>query len=228
MAEDKKEEKTPRKKNFDFTKYDSKMDNIYGDERKLSRKTEHYTPSRRYFNLDTKDDVEQLLQRAYSDPAEASDVSETLFSLDANYAKVISYFANMFYMRYTVLPVQLDKTKNISSEEYNKKYAEMVQVADGVNIESLVPELLHELFIKGSVYFYGNKHNKTKTTSVLLLPHHYCRTIYTTSQGTNAIEFDMAYFDQFRGDEKEEVFEIFPNEFKKKYNEAKKQSGQDL
>ena len=202
-----------------FRNYSKKMNKVYSGERRLGNKMEHTTISRRYFNINTKNDLEKLLERAYTNSVDAADVSSTLASLDANYSKIISYFANMFYTRYTVLPILLDKTKDVQSEEYMEKYNNMIESVDGMNLESLVPEILKELFIKGSVYFYGQKTTSSNTVSVLILPNEYCRTIYKTNQGTKAIEFDTSYFDQFMKEDREKVFGIFPKEFKKIFDE---------
>lgn len=218
MAKDKEKEKQ-KDKIKDFRNFGSEMEKLYPSERQLSNRTEHHTLSRRYFNLDNKDDIEDLLNRAYTNSLDAAEVSETLFNLDANYSKIISYFANMYHIRYVLFPVRLTGQEEVSPEDYMNIYEEMISIIDGANLEAAVPEIMQEVFIRGSSYLYGVTSTSSETITLLTLPDEYCRTVYKTNQGTNIIEFDFTYFDQFMGDDLEKVFEIYPEEFESLYRE---------
>lgn len=203
-----------------FRNYSSEMSTVYGSERTLSNRLEHTTLSRRYFNINSKEDIESLLTRAYADPTDAGDVSETLSSLDSNYAKIISYFSNMFYTRYTVFPVLQTGQEPIEGEEYMEMYEQMVNIVDGAKLEVAVPEIIQDVLIRGSSYVYGVESPQAETITLVSLPDEYCRTVYKTNQGTNIIEFDFTYFDQFMDNEDlEQVFEIFPDEFRTLYQQ---------
>lgn len=208
------------KPKMDFKLFNKKIKEVYRDEPSLSYQTQHSSLSRDYFNIKSKADLDTLLLRAYGNPNSAAEVSKSLHALDPTYAKIVSYYADMFYIRYTILPVQMPtEEEEVSPEDYQTRYREMLQVVDGLNLEVSVPELLEDILVSGSAYVYAEKLNSSKTISLLSLPSKYCRTVLKTNLGTNVIQFDMRYFDQFRGDNKEIAFSYFPKEFLTLYNE---------
>ena len=208
------------KTKVDFKLFNKKITEVYKSETALNYRMGHSSLSRDYFNISSKSDLETLLLNAYGSPERAAEVSKSLHALDPNYAKIISYYADMYFVRYTVLPVAMDQLEadSITTEEYHEKYAEMVQVVDGMNLEIVVPEVLEDILITGSAYIYADKLNSSKTISLLTLPVQYCRTVLKTNIGTNLIEFDMSYFEQFRGDAREAILNLFPKEFRTLYN----------
>lgn len=207
------------KTKMDFKLFNKKITEVYKDEVSLDLRMGHSSLSRDYFNIKTKADLETLLVRAYGSPERAADVSKSLHALDPNYAKIISYYADMYFVRYTIIPVAIDQLEadGIATEEYQEKYTEMIQVVDGMNLEIVVPEILEDILLTGSAYIYADKLNSSKTISLLTLPGSYCRTVLKTNIGTNLIEFDMRYFEQFRGEAKESMLNLFPKEFRTLY-----------
>lgn len=225
MKEKDKEKQTPQeaKKVINFQDYTKAIDEVYKDESSLSRQTKHISTSRRLYNITSKSDLSSSIRNSLDNPGDIAEISQTLFAVDPNYMKLISYFSDMFHIRYVTIPVQLDKSQTITSQEYLLKYAEMIEVVDGINLESLVPELLEEVFLNGAAYPYAEKVNASKTISVTLLPGKFCRTVLKTNFGTNLIEFDFKYFDQFtKKEDLERVLGLFPREFNSLYTEYKK------
>lgn len=70
----------------------------------------------------------------------------------------------------------------------------MLELVDGLSIETKFTELLTRLFITGSTYFTSYLDEDSMTINMLLLPEKYCRTIGQTQYGTYIIEFDFSYF----------------------------------
>lgn len=211
------------KSKLNFQTYSKRMLEVYKNEIGLSKKYEHSRANASLLSrIRTKQDLKDRVNASLETPWQVGKISEILQSLDSNYLKLISYFSDMFHIRYVVTPVLLDKSTVITSQEYLSKYHEMMDVVDGVNLEVLVPDMLEEIFLLGATYPYAEKSNNSKTVMITLLPAEYCRTILKTNYGTNLIEFNYEYFNQFtNADELKEVLDLFPKEFKKGYETYK-------
>lgn len=219
-------EKNKIKNRQKFTKWHETVEEVYKDEASWARLAEHRTVSRRLRTITTKDALRDNLDFSLDDSKEIAEASRTLHALDSNYAKIISYFADMFYTRYTVTP-EIELGVEMSSEEYTEIYNEMMAAVDGLNLENLMPDVLRELFITGAVYLHSEENQGSETTTIRILPSEYCRTIFSTNFGTNGIQFNFKYFDNFQDEELlKETLALFPKEFTSLYDEYLK-SGEE-
>jgi hypothetical protein len=202
-----------------FKTFRKKINNIYGDDTAVNnRYGQRQLPFRINDQLDRREELQAELRRSWNAPKEISKISRQLHNIDANYAKLISYYSNMFYVRYTIMPVQLRKDIPVADQIYMEEYNRMIEVTEGMSLEQIVPEALEELMINGSVYLTSYKDNSTKTISIIILPHDYCRTVFKTTLGTNVIEFDFRYFELYQlQQDKEEALKLFPPEFTEKW-----------
>jgi hypothetical protein len=202
-----------------FKTFRKKINNIYGDDTAVNnRYGQKAMPFRINDQLDRRDELQAELRRSWNAPKEISKISRQLHNIDANYAKLVSYYANMFYIRYTVMPVQLRKDIPVADQIYMEEYNRMLEVSEGMSLEQIIPEALEELLINGSVYLTSYKDNSTKTISLIILPHDYCRTVFKTTLGTNVIEFDFRYFELYQLlEDKEQALALFPPEFREKW-----------
>lgn len=102
----------------------------------------------------------------------------------------------------------------------------MLEIVDGLSIETKFPMLLNYIFIEGGVYLTTVYDPDSLTIDTLLLPNKYCRKIGDTQFGTAIIEFDFSYFDNLglQQDQLKDYLTSFPEEFKKYYNAYKKDS----
>jgi hypothetical protein len=202
-----------------FKTFRKKINNIYGDDTAVNnRYGQRQLPFRINDQLDRREELIAELRRSWSAPKEISKISRQLHNIDANYSKLISYYANMFFIRYTVLPVQLRKEIAVADQIYMEEYNRMLEVTEGMTLEQIIPEALEELVINGSVYLTSYKDNSTKTISIIILPHDFCRTVFKTTLGTNVIEFDFRYFELYQlAQDKEEALDLFPAEFREKW-----------
>jgi len=214
------EDTTPKKKyQMDFKIFNKKIQQLYKDESSLNIVMGHSVNDRTYFRLTSKSDLDTLMANAYGSPERAAAVSRTMASFQPNYNRILSYFADMHYIRYTTFPVLLDVTKTVASKEYLELYNGMMGVVDGATLEVVIPDLLLDMFLNGSAYTYAVKNTSSQTIAFIALPVAYCRTVAKTNLATNIIQFDLSYFDSFRGDDKEVVLDSFPKEFRKLYTE---------
>ena len=162
-----------------FKTFRKKIRNIYGDDTAVNnRYGQRQLPFRINTQLDTREELRAELERSWNAPKEISKISRQLHNIDANYAKLVSYYSNMFYIRYVVMPIQLRKDIPAADQIYMEEYERMVEIADGMSLEQMVPEILEELMINGSVFLTTFKDNSTKTLSLIILPHDYCRTVF--------------------------------------------------
>ena len=131
--------------------------------------------------------------------------------------------------RYKVTPHKVytkSKTKakkQIKEDDYRIIYNQMLEVVDGLSIETKFPNILAQLFIRGAVYITTYCDEDSVSIDTLLLPDKYCRKIGETQFGVNIIEFDFSYFDDLNlsNDDLNDYLKSFPTEFKKLYNKYK-------
>ena len=103
-------------------------------------------------------------------------------------------------------------------------YQKMLEIIDGLSIETTFPTILLNIFKNGQVYVYCHAQKNSKTITTILLPNKFCRATNITQYGTQEIDFDMTFFDSFQLNEtdKKLLFSLFPEEFETLYNEYKK------
>ena len=160
------------------------------------------------------------------------DASKRLYMINPIYQDLINYYADFFIFRYKVIPHKLYSNskikalKEISEVNYGLMYRQMLEVVDGIGIETTFKNILLDLFITGSAYLTTFLDNDRYCVSTIILPTEYCRPVAQTQYGTQVIEFDLSYFDTIRtGSEKDIVKfikESFSEEFAKMYEAYKK------
>lgn len=202
-----------------FKTFRKKITNIYGDDTAVNnRYGQRQLPFRINDQLDRREELIAELRRSFNAPKEISKISRQLHTIDANYSKLISYYSNMFFIRYTVMPIQLRKSIPVADQIYMEEYSRMLEITEGMTLEQIIPEALEELLLNGSVYLTSYKDNATKTISIIILPHDFCRTVFKTTLGTNVIEFDFRYFELYQlNQDREEALALFPAEFREKW-----------
>ena len=65
----------------------------------------------------------------------------------------------MFHTRYLVIPTLVDSNEGVLDEE---SYSELMNIVDGLALETLVPKILESLYIDGIVGIYLSLMNKVK------------------------------------------------------------------
>ena len=120
-----------------------------------------------YKNLKLKkaEEVRNILQKAINSGIASTqkqvlvEASTRLYMTNPIYKSIIDYFANFFIYRYKVVPHKLmtnSRVKKLNSDVVDKKYdltyREMLEVVDGIGIETIYPEILTNLYTQGSVY----------------------------------------------------------------------------
>ena len=187
--------------------------------------------------------IRELLDSAATNRDRLVDLSNKIYAINPIYASLISYYADMFLWRYTLIPHQLLKgnihMSPISSFKVRKKtYAElyniMLEIVEGLNLEQKGPLILKQLFLEGAAYFTTYADEESLTIDTILFPSKYCRKIAETQFGTAIIQLDYMYFDSLglEQDELKELLLSFPPEIQDGYvkykNDLKNERWQTL
>lgn len=214
------------------------IETLYADEPSTARRYNRTTSGGSKMPK-TAVEVRKILQDSFSNTDKAVQVSQNLYATNLIYANTIDYLCNMFMWRYKVTPHKLygkskakDK-KTIKDDEYLLNYHLMLEVVDGLSIETKFPALLRNIFVNGAVYFTTMINEESYTVDTLLLPNKYCRKIGETQYGTALIQFDFSYFQDIGLSETQlkEYFKSFPKEFEKNFRRYQKDANlrwQDL
>lgn len=209
------------------------IENMYADEPSTARRYNRSTSSGSTLPASAKE-VRTLLQQSFTNVDRAVKVSQNLYATNLIYANTIDYLCNMCMWRYKVTPHKVyanSKAKDrkaIKDDDYLLNYHLMLEVVDGISIETKFPAMLRNLFINGAVYFTTVINEESYTVDTLLLPNKYCRKIGETQYGTALIEFDCSYFQDvgLTEDQLKEYFKSFPKEFEKGYRRYLKDSNE--
>ena len=203
----------------------NKLKTLYSDEQS-TRRRHSQTTQYAVGDYKTAQKVREALVSGISNVKTIVKTSKQLYAVNPVYAEVIDYLANIYLWRYKVTPHQTyikskaKLKKKLKKDEYNLIYNLMLEVVDGLSIETVFPEILTRLFIAGSVYFTTLSDENSLTVSTFILDEQYCRKIAETQYGTSIIQFDFSYFDSLGLDAKaiKDYLKSFPKEFSKGYN----------
>lgn len=177
----------------------------------------------------TASEVRTALQNALTDSDTVVEVSQQLYATNPIYAAIINYLRDMYAWKYRVVPHKIYSKskkgrKSLKANDYSQLYELMLEVVEGLTLETKCPAILQKLFVEGSVYYTTLSDEDSLTIDTLLLPGEYCRKIGETQFGTSIINFDFSYFDSLglSNDELKDYLASFPEEFTTGYNAYKK------
>lgn len=203
----------------------NKLKDLYSDEQSTKRayNRQQGYPVKDFSNAK---DLRDAMWKQVSDPSNLVELSKKLYAINPIYASIINYLSDMYCWRYKVTPhkvyskskAKLRKQKK--DEDFALMYNLMLEVADGLSIETKFPALLTLVYLTGAVYWTTVCDEESITIDTIMLPNKYCRKVAQTQYGTAIIEFDFSYFQNLglQGDDLTNYLKNFPKEFQKKYN----------
>lgn len=206
----------------------SEIQKMYADEASTARRYgRSMSGASNTYNTAAK--IRELLERSLQDKDSAVKLSQQLYAKNPIYSQLIEYLSNLFIWRYKVTPhktytkSKAKARKTIKEEDFMSLYRYMLEVVDGISIETKFPLILAKLYVEGSIYLTTISDDDSLTMDTLILPSKYCRKIGETQFGTALIQFDFSYFDDLalQKDQLQEYFKDFPKDFKKSYNKYK-------
>lgn len=165
------------------------------------------------------------LSNAFYDVSRIDDsrkYSQEAYAFYPVYATVIDDLSNMFTWDYCYLPRAIKE--KASKADFEEIYNLMGEVIDGLSLETTCPSILTRLLVDGAIFLYGAKSANSKTITTLALNPKYCKIDGISQFGTATYLFDFSYFESLSlsKEEREDLFNVFPPEFKEKYDEYAK------
>lgn len=220
---------------FQTTKTNEKrnLKNFYDDEESTRRRYNKSGVTSTLRNtMQNRDQVIKLLEDAFTSTNHdrIANISEKLYDTNPVYMNLINYYVNMFDFKYKLTPRQIFKNskakynKPIDNDTFGYEYRYLMELIDGVHIETTFPFLLKKIFVDGGVYITTFLNEEVLSLNTILLPYKYCRAIGQTQYQTKIIQFDYSYFTSLglTGDKLKEYIQSFPVEMQKQYNKYTK------
>lgn len=206
-----------------------RLKKLYSDEFSASRSAGRTTVYNTE-NYKSAKSIRDAMIKGVAEPRSVIEASRQLYSTNPVYASVIDYLANIYLWRYKVTPHKVftkskaKLKKKLKADEYNLLYSLMLEVVDGLSLETVFPALLTMLFVNGSVYFTTICDEDSIAIDTITLDPKFCRKVADTQFGTAIIQFNFAYFDSLGLDEDgiKEYLKAFPKEFARGYAKYKK------
>ena len=125
-------------------------------------------------------------------------LSKKLYATNPIYASIIDYLSNISMWRYKVTPHKIyTKSAKQAIKRDEKKFMEdynlMLEVVDGLSLETKCPSILAMLLMNGGVYFTTYNDEETLTLNTIILPDKYCKKVGETQYGTAIVSFNVDF-----------------------------------
>lgn len=160
------------------------------------------------YDIDT---INKWLNNPVTYEAQLRTLSQYFYNVSALYKLIVRYMALMPTYSYTVIPT--DMPEKVDKVKLKKQYMRVLSYIDKMNLPHEMIKALTIAF-KEDTYF-GYEHESKDSYFIQQLDAKFCR-ISSIEDGVFNFAFDFAYFDSYK-----EELELFPNEFKQKYNTYK-------
>jgi hypothetical protein len=151
--------------------------------------------------------VADFLQNPVQYEKQLRQLSNYLYNVSSQYRQVIKHMATMATYDYTLniteMPVK------INADKITKAYTKSAQYVDKLNLKHEMSKALKTSFKED--FFYGYEHESKDSYFIQKLDADYCR-ICSIEDGVFNYAFDFSYFDKFK-----DSLELFPDEFRVKY-----------
>ncbi len=141
-------------------------------------------------------------------------ISDFFYAASGIYQTVCNYFAFLYRYDWYIYPENVKESAK--SEKVIEEYTKLLTYLDGSYIKKICGEIALKVVKYGCYYAYII--DTAKGVQLQELPYEYCRTRYSIN-GSPAIEFNMAFFDEKFHDVayRMKVLKMFPDEFAKGY-----------
>ncbi|MFJ7982442.1 hypothetical protein ACIQ1D_19450 [Lysinibacillus xylanilyticus] len=162
------------------------------------------------FNYDI-ETINKWLNSPVTYEAQLRTLSQYFYNVSALYKLIIRYMALMPTYAYTVIPT--DMPDKVDQAKLKKQYMKTLSYIDKMNLPHEMIKAMTIAFREDT--FFGYEHEAKDSYFIQPLDAKYCR-ISSIEDGVYNFAFDFAYFDSFKDE-----LELYPNEFKRKYNTYK-------
>ena len=139
--------------------------------------------------------------------------SRFFYKTSGIYQKLCQYVSFMYRYDWYIVPEIFDDS--VKEEKVLKDFSKMLNFLDNSYIKKVCGEMALKVLVDGAYFGYIVPSNDA--IIIQELPADYCRTHFSV-MGMPAIEFNMAFFDNFKDTVyRMRILNLFPDEFKKGY-----------
>ncbi|GCD10431.1 hypothetical protein [Clostridium tagluense] len=165
------------------------------------------------FKTYKKEDIIGFLQNPAKNEVKIRKISQFIYDNSSHYKRLVQRFSTMHLLRYTLTPTKIDINK-VKIDKFKQDYLDTSNMIDNMNIQHEFRKIMNVCF-KEDV-FYGYEYTSDNSYFIQQLDADYCK-ICTIEDGVYNFAFDFSYFAKY-----EYKLDMFPKEFKSKYNKYKR------
>lgn len=165
------------------------------------------------FSLFSKDNITTYLSNPYRYEKQLRRAVTYIYGASPHFRRVIQYFAGLNDFAYVVSPFKIDpKTANVKT--VNRNYRKVLNLLSSMSIKTQFQKILTVCFREDT--FYGTMWVTSDSIIIQQLPSDFC-SISSIEDNVLNVTFDFSYFDA-----RQSMLDKFPPEFKKKYEQYKR------
>lgn len=157
----------------------------------------------------TKDQISTYLSNPYSYQKSLRNAAIYLYSASSHFRRLIQYFVALSDLSYVVSPYRID-TGTAKVATLGKQYRRTLNMLSAMDIKNQFPKILTVCLREDT--FFGTMWVSNDSITIQQLPSDYCEIAVIEGNVLN-VSFDFSYFDS-----NSEYLELYPPEFKKKYD----------
>ena len=165
------------------------------------------------FSLFTKDDITTYLSNPYTYEKQLRRAVVYIYGASPHFRRLIQYFVGLSDLSYIVEPYRIDP-KKANAKTINNNYRRVLNLLSSMSIKTQFPKIL-TVCLREDV-FYGTAWVTPDNITIQQLPSDYCQ-ISSIEGNVPNVTFDFSYFDVHGT-----LLDYYPDEFKKKYNQYRK------
>jgi hypothetical protein len=159
-------------------------------------------------------EINQIIKNG--EPQTQSQLSRTYYAKDGFYKRIILYYSALLKYSGITIP-NPSYGKSLQTEHIAKRYYQAVDFVDRIDLKGLFTRFSFRALVDGTYYGVIQSLDKSSLT-ILDLPFNYCRTRFKDENGTDIIEFNVAYFNTILSPkDKKAALATYPNEIAKYY-----------
>lgn len=161
------------------------------------------------FYLYTKDQINTYLQNPYSNQKALRNAAIYIYGASPHFKRLIQYFTGLTDLSYIVSPYKVD-TSSADIEKIKNDYNKTINLLSNINVKEQFEKVVTVCLREDT--FYGTLWVTNDSVTLQQLPSDYCDIAVIEGNVFN-VSFDFSYFDT-----DSTLVNLYPPEFKKKYN----------
>lgn len=165
------------------------------------------------FSLYSKDDITTYLSNPYTYEKQLRNAVIYMYGASSHFRRLIQYFTGLSDLAYFVSPINIDP-QTANAKTIGRNYRKVLKTMSALSIKTQFPKIL-TVCLREDV-FYGTMWVGDGSIIIQQLPSDYCSVSSIEGNVLN-VTFNFSYFDA-----KGALLDFYPQEFKTKYEQYKK------